>query len=96
MQKYYSYRCKEMIRIINYFHFRSGVGTNGSLQTLYYCAVTDDDKETTGGGIGDEIIDVVELTLDEAQAMVSQGATNNAPPSCLLGVLWFLTNKVSQ
>lgn len=76
--------------------FRAGVGTNGSLQTLYYCEVTDEDKTTTGGGVGDELIDVIELSLDEARAMVSEGANNNAPPSCLLGVLWFLSNRNAQ
>lgn len=75
------------------FNFRAGVGTNGSLQTMYYCEVTDDDKATIGGGVDDEIIDVIELSLDEARAMVAQGATNNAPPSCLLGILWFLNNR---
>lgn len=66
---------------------RAGVGTNGSTQKLYYCEVTDDDKSADhdGGGVDDEIIDVVELTLDECRDMVKQGATNNAPPSCLLG-----------
>lgn len=78
------------------FYFRSGVGTNGSLQTLYYCEVTDADKETIGGGVDDEIIDVVELTIDECRQMVAQGAVNNAPPSCLLGICWFLANKVPK
>lgn len=72
---------------------RAGVGTNGSLQTMYYCEVTDDDKATVGGGVDDEIIDVIEMSLDEARTMVTQGAENNAPPSCLLGILWFLNNR---
>lgn len=74
--------------------YRSGVGTNGSFQTLYYCEVTDDDKTNGGGGVGDEIIDVVEYTMQEARELVSQGSHVNSPPSCLLGVLWFLHNKV--
>lgn len=82
-----------------YFYFwlsRAGVGTEGSIQTLYYCEVTDEDKATSGGGVGDEIIDVVEFTLDECRKMIKQGAMNNAPPSCLLGISWFLTNKAQQ
>lgn len=72
---------------INLWFDRAGVGTNGSTQKLYYCEVTDDDKSADhdGGGVDDEIIDVVELTLDECRDMLKQGATNNAPPSCLLG-----------
>lgn len=44
----------------------------------------------------DEIIDVVELSIEEAEDMVKQGAKNASPPSCLLGVLWFLINKSPQ
>lgn len=42
------------------------------------------------------MIDVVELSMDEVDDMVKQGATNASPPSCLLGVLWFLCNKKPQ
>lgn len=73
--------------------YRAGVGTNGSFQTLYYCEVSDDDMVTNGGGVEDEIIDVVEYTMDEARDLVKQGAHINGPPSFLLGVLWFLCNK---
>lgn len=75
---------------------RAGVGTNGSMQTLYYCEVTDDDKVTSGGGIDDEIIEVFELTFDECREMLKQGSTNNAPPSCLFGISWFLANKAPK
>lgn len=64
------------------------------MQTLYYCEVADSDKETTGGGVDDEIIDVVELSIDECRKMVGLGAVNNSPPSCLLGICWFLANKL--
>lgn len=74
--------------------FRSGVGTSGSLQTLFYCDVTDADKASGGGGIGDELIEVVEYTIEQAKQLVSKGAVNESPPSCLAGVLWFLYNKV--
>lgn len=76
--------------------FRSGVGTNGSMQTLYYCEVTDADKVNSGGGIDDEIIEVFELTIDECREMLKQGSTNNAPPSCLFGISWFLANKYTE
>lgn len=76
--------------------YRSGVGSNGSMQTLYYCEVTDADKVNSGGGIDDEIIEVFELTLDECREMLKQGSTNNAPPSCLFGISWFLANKEAK
>lgn len=76
--------------------YRSGVGTTGSLQTLFYVEVTDDDKvQGQGGGVDDEMIEVVELSIDEAKALVAQGTSHSSPPSFLFGILWFLANKTS-
>ena len=72
------------------------MGSQGSKQTMYYCEVTDADKCSSGGGIDDELIDVVELSIEEARKMVQQGSVNNSPPSCLLGVMWFLMNKAQK
>lgn len=60
---------------------------------MYYCEVTDADKSASGGGVDDELIEVVECSIEEAKKMTQQGATINSPPSCVLGILWFLTNK---
>uniref|UniRef100_A0A0K8TQX5 Uridine diphosphate glucose pyrophosphatase NUDT14 n=1 Tax=Tabanus bromius TaxID=304241 RepID=A0A0K8TQX5_TABBR len=76
--------------------YRSGVGASGALQTMFYCEVTDADKAASGGGVDDEIIEVVEYSLDEARNLLKQGSTINSPPSFLLGVLWFLTNKAPK
>lgn len=76
--------------------FRSGVGSQGSKQKMYYCEVTDSDKSSSGGGVDDELIDVVEYSIEEAQKLVEQGSENNSPPSCLLGVMWFLMNKAPK
>lgn len=86
----------EMYFLLCFITFRSGVGSSGSMQTLYYCEVTDADKVNGGGGIDDEIIEVFELTLDECREMLKQGSTNNAPPSCLFGISWFLANKLTK
>jgi len=84
-------RLQEIIR------FRSGVGTNGSLQVMYYCEVSDADKVSgAGGGVDDELIDVHELTLDEARELLKQGSVVSSPPGFLFGILWFLTNKVPK
>ncbi|XP_030370311.1 uridine diphosphate glucose pyrophosphatase NUDT14-like [Scaptodrosophila lebanonensis] len=80
-------------RIEEVMVYRSGVGSSGAKQAMYYCEVTDADKVNSGGGVDDEIIEVVELSLDEVRAMVRQGAVNNSPPSCLMGLMWFLANK---
>lgn len=84
---------KNLLICFFFVNKRSGVGTSGSLQTLFYCDVTDADKSSTGGGVDDEMIEVVECSLDDARKMVSKGAVNQSPPSFLLGVLWFLSNK---
>lgn len=76
--------------------YRSGVGTSGSLQTMFYCEVTDADRATSGGGVDGEMIDVVEYSMEDAQKLVTQGAVVSSPPSFLLGVLWFLTNRAPK
>lgn len=77
--------------------FRSGVGTTGSLQTLYYCEVTDADKVPgSGGGVGDEIIEVVEFTIEQAREIIKQGTKHTSPVGFLFGMLWFLTNKAPK
>lgn len=60
---------------------------------MYYCEVTDALKSNDGGGIDDELIEVVEYTMDQARELVKQGSNNPSPSSFLLGVLWFLCNK---
>jgi UDP-sugar diphosphatase len=77
-------------------NYRSGVGTSGALQTLFYVEVTDDDKSHGGGGVDDEIIEVVEMTIPEAEKIVEKGTTHSSPPSFLFGVLWFLANKAPK
>lgn len=76
--------------------YRSGVGASGALQKMYYCEVTDEQRSSGGGGVDDELIDLVEFSLDEARKFVQKGANNPSPPSCLLGVLWFLANRAPK
>lgn len=84
-------------RVEQIMSYRSGVGTSGALQTLFYVEVTDADKlPTGGGGVDDEIIEVVEYSVDEARKLTEKGNVLTSPPSFLFGVLWFLTNKAPQ
>jgi UDP-sugar diphosphatase len=83
-------------RLEEVMSFRSGVGTNGALQIMYYVEVTDDDRINSGGGVQDEIIEVVELTIPEARDLLKQGSTHSSPPAFLFGILWFLTNKAPK
>ncbi|KAL3266765.1 hypothetical protein HHI36_010925 [Cryptolaemus montrouzieri] len=70
----------------------SGVGTSSSLQTLFYCEVTDDMKVTQGGGVDDEFIEIVEMTVPEVRKYVA-GKNIKSPPSFMFAMYWFLVNK---
>ncbi|KAL1518375.1 hypothetical protein ABEB36_002007 [Hypothenemus hampei] len=77
--------------------YRSGVGTSASIQTAFYCEVTDDMKVSHGGGTNDELIETVEMSVDEIRKYVTQkGVVVNSPPSFLFGIYWFLLNKCSK
>lgn len=73
--------------------YRSGVGTSGSIQTAFYCEVTDDMKVSSGGGVDDEIIDVVEMSVEDVKKYLSLDYIKS-PPSFMFGMYWFLYNKI--
>ncbi|CAH0560974.1 unnamed protein product [Brassicogethes aeneus] len=75
--------------------YRSGVGSQGSLQTAYYCEVTDDMRVSSGGGVDDEIIEVIEMSVDEMKEYIS-GHNIKSPPSFMFGMYWFLHNKCKK
>lgn len=81
-------------RLERIFTYRSGVGSYCSTHTLFYCDVCDTEKATRGGGIDDEVIQVVELTIPDAKNLLSKGGTVNTGPGTLLGTQWFLSNKM--
>ncbi|XP_040069558.1 uridine diphosphate glucose pyrophosphatase NUDT14 isoform X4 [Ixodes scapularis] len=71
--------------------FRAGVGVLGARQDLFFAEVTDDMRQTAGGGCDaeGEMINVVELTLPEARKMLTD-ETIMRPSALLFGVTWFL------
>ncbi|XP_060645752.1 uridine diphosphate glucose pyrophosphatase NUDT14-like [Drosophila nasuta] len=75
------------------YQYRSGVGASSAAQTLFYCEVCDEQKVNAGGGVHDEVIEVVDLSIEEAKEYVKTGATVSGGPSTLLATLWFLSNK---
>lgn len=75
------------------FEYTSDVASSSGTQTLYYCAVTDDQKVGDGGGVEDEMIEIVEMSIDEVRDRMSQGSAHVSPPNSMLGILWFLSNK---
>ncbi|KPU72847.1 uncharacterized protein Dana_GF27776 [Drosophila ananassae] len=77
------------------FYYRSGIGTSSGRMAMYYCEVCDEQKITNGGGVENEVIQVVELSLSEAAKLVQTGATTNGGPTFLLALVWFFLNKAS-
>lgn len=73
--------------------YRSGVGTSASVQTAYYCEITDEMKVTEGGGTEEELIEVIEMTVADVKKYVTQQDIVQSPPSFLFGIYWFLLNK---
>lgn len=77
--------------------YRSGVGVSSALQTLFYVEVTDDQKvESGGGGIDDELIEIVEFSIEELEAQIKSGNKLISPPSYLFGIMWFLMHKAPK
>ncbi|XP_023169251.1 uridine diphosphate glucose pyrophosphatase NUDT14-like [Drosophila hydei] len=76
------------------FEYRPSVGASSSAHNLYYCEVCDEEKVSDGGGIDNEVIQVVELSIDEARNFVKEGSSINSGPTTIAGTLWFLANKI--
>lgn len=72
--------------------FPNGGDTSGARQTMFYCEVTDDMKVSDGGGVDDEIIEVVEMGVGEALQYILQDDVKS-PANVLFGIYWFLDNK---
>lgn len=76
--------------------FHPNVGISGNVQTLYYCEVTDDMKVSNGGGVHEESIEVVEMTLEEMQQYMHRNEVLNSGANFLFGIHWILNNKVNK
>jgi len=74
--------------------FRSAVGSSGSEQYLFYCQIEDNQKTANGGGVGDEVIEVVEMKVEEAEKLlyVKDGlnGSESRPVSMLFALSWFV------
>ncbi|CAH0395298.1 unnamed protein product [Bemisia tabaci] len=72
--------------------FRSSVGILGEEQTVFYVEVTDSMKKTEGGGVHDENIEVIEMTLDESEKYLNQEKVISSG-GFLFVLQWFMTHK---
>lgn len=66
--------------------FYSSVGTSGSRQTVFYAEVCNADKQTNGGGVDDEFIEIIEIPQKDALSFLK---TSNITPSLGFAFLWF-------
>lgn len=49
-----------------------------------------------GGGVDDELIEVVSMTISEAEEMLKSKGPLTSPPSFLFGLTWFIVNKAPK
>ncbi len=77
--------------------FRSGVGTAGSLLTLFYVEVTDSQKVSAGGGNPHEgeLIEVVDVPTSETERFALDENINR-PAVFTLSLLWFEKYKKNR
>lgn len=75
--------------------YRSGIGTQGSVQTLFYVEVTETMKVHKGGGLESEgeIIETYQLPVQNIQEFIDDKTSMDRPSSCLFALMWFLANK---
>lgn len=73
---------------------RSGVGTTGGLQTMFYVEVTDEMRVNFGGGseLEGELIEVVEMSVEEFKEYINRPSIQS-PPEILFAAFWFFHNK---
>lgn len=81
--------------IKNITSFYSSVGFAGSKQTLFYAEVDEGMRESVGGGIDDEDIEVVYLNVSKAKEfMLNEDAPKT--PGLLFAFCWWFENQSSQ
>ncbi|KAF5301149.1 hypothetical protein FQA39_LY10827 [Lamprigera yunnana] len=74
---------------------RSGVGTTGSKQTMFYCEVTDNMKVCEYGGIDKELVEIVEMSMAEIKEYIAKSDVQS-PPGFMYGLYWFLLHKATK
>ena len=72
--------------------FYTSVGFAGSIQTLYYAEVYDDMKVSEGGGIDNEMIEVIEMPLTEARAFIYDESIAKTP-GLMFAFMWFFEQE---
>jgi len=68
--------------------FYTSVGFAGSKQTLYYAEVTEAMKVSEGGGIDAELIEVIRLDVDDAEAFMYDESVVKTP-GLMFAFMWW-------
>lgn len=79
-------------RIEKITSFHTSVGFAGSKQMLYYVEVDESMKVSEGGGIDDELIEVVYLPTNEAKTMIYDESIAKTP-GLMFAFMWWFENK---
>ncbi len=66
----------------------SSVGTSGGNQTIYYAEVNESMRISQGGGIDDELIEVVEIPIAEAKAFMYDESIGKTV-GLMFAILWW-------
>lgn len=77
--------------LIKVASFHTSVGFAGSKQTLYYAKIDDSMKINDGGGIDDEQIEVVYLSINEAMGLAHNENVVKTP-GLLYALVWWKEN----
>jgi UDP-sugar diphosphatase len=79
-------------RIEKITSFHTSVGFAGSKQMLYYVEVDESMKVSEGGGVDDELIEVIYLPTKEAKTMIFDENIAKTP-GLMFAFMWWFENK---
>ena len=74
--------------------FYTSVGFAGSKQTLYYAEVDESMNVSEGGGIDGEVIEVIELSIQDAEKLIYDETVAKTPGLMFSFMWWF--DKIGQ
>lgn len=86
------YQVKEIEKITSFY---TSVGFAGSKQTLFYATIDETMRISSGGGIGDESIEVICLSLKEARELMEDEETIKTPGLLYAFSWWFERHKLA-
>ncbi len=75
--------------------FYTSVGFAGSRQILYYAEIDESMKVSQGGGVDGELIEVIEIPLSEAKALIYDEAIAKTP-GLMFAFMWWMDKYIGQ